>query len=184
MDVAGGAAFRSGTTIERCYRDTRGAKLHPLTPELTLLHAGRLALGQPADTSVSVGPAGVLVSELTGFPFPVGGADVYAFDPTAGTIAPIESDFSAIVDIAQGADGSIYVLEFAAEGLLEAESGDAPPVSRLTKIGPDGTRTVLLQSELIVPNGVAVGPDGMVYVSNGSQLAAGGSVIRIDPAAA
>lgn len=49
IDVAGGAAFRRGSTIERCYRDIRAASFHPLTPERTLLHAGRLALGLPAD---------------------------------------------------------------------------------------------------------------------------------------
>jgi alkylation response protein AidB-like acyl-CoA dehydrogenase len=49
MEVAGGAAFFKGSTIERAYRDVRAAKFHPLTPELTLQHAGRLALGLPVD---------------------------------------------------------------------------------------------------------------------------------------
>jgi alkylation response protein AidB-like acyl-CoA dehydrogenase len=49
MEVAGGGAFSKGSVIERCYRDIRAAKFHPLTPEETLLHAGRLALGMPAD---------------------------------------------------------------------------------------------------------------------------------------
>jgi alkylation response protein AidB-like acyl-CoA dehydrogenase len=49
MDVAGGPAFYKGSVIERCYRDIRAAKFHPLDPELTLLHAGRLALGLPVD---------------------------------------------------------------------------------------------------------------------------------------
>jgi alkylation response protein AidB-like acyl-CoA dehydrogenase len=49
MEVAGGSAFFKGSTIERCYRDIRAAKFHPLTPEQTLTHAGRLALGLPAD---------------------------------------------------------------------------------------------------------------------------------------
>ena len=49
MDVAGGAAFYKGSTIERCYRDIRAAKFHPLTPEQTLIHAGRLAFGLPVD---------------------------------------------------------------------------------------------------------------------------------------
>ena len=35
--------------IERCYRDIRGAKFHPFGPEQTLVHAGRVALGLPAD---------------------------------------------------------------------------------------------------------------------------------------
>jgi alkylation response protein AidB-like acyl-CoA dehydrogenase len=45
MELAGGSAFRKGSRIERAYRDVRGAKLHPFTPEGTLLHGGRLALG-------------------------------------------------------------------------------------------------------------------------------------------
>lgn len=49
MEVGGGAAFFKGSTIERCYRDIRAAKFHPLTPEQTLVHAGRLALGLPVE---------------------------------------------------------------------------------------------------------------------------------------
>jgi alkylation response protein AidB-like acyl-CoA dehydrogenase len=49
MDLGGGAAFFKGSTIERCYRDIRAVKFHPLTPEATLVHAGRLELGLPVD---------------------------------------------------------------------------------------------------------------------------------------
>jgi alkylation response protein AidB-like acyl-CoA dehydrogenase len=49
MEVGGGAAFFKGSLIERCYRDVRAAKFHPLTPEDTLVHAGRLALGLPVE---------------------------------------------------------------------------------------------------------------------------------------
>jgi alkylation response protein AidB-like acyl-CoA dehydrogenase len=49
MDVAGGPAFFKGSIIERGYRDIRAAKFHPLTPELTLVHGGRLSLGLPVD---------------------------------------------------------------------------------------------------------------------------------------
>jgi alkylation response protein AidB-like acyl-CoA dehydrogenase len=49
MEVAGGAAFFKGSPIERAYRDVRGLKFHPFTNEVTLLHAGRLALGLPCD---------------------------------------------------------------------------------------------------------------------------------------
>jgi len=49
MEVVGGAAFARGCVIERAYRDVRAAKFHPLTPDLALLHAGRLALGVPCD---------------------------------------------------------------------------------------------------------------------------------------
>ncbi|HYN32178.1 MAG TPA: acyl-CoA dehydrogenase family protein [Ilumatobacteraceae bacterium] len=45
MELAGGAAYFKGSPIERAYRDIRAAKFHPFTPEATLVHAGRLALG-------------------------------------------------------------------------------------------------------------------------------------------
>jgi alkylation response protein AidB-like acyl-CoA dehydrogenase len=50
MELAGGSAYFKGSVIERAYRDIRAAKFHPFTPEQTLVHAGRLALGQPCDT--------------------------------------------------------------------------------------------------------------------------------------
>lgn len=49
METAGGRAFFRGHPIERAYRDIRAAKFHPFDPEATLLHAGRLALGEPCD---------------------------------------------------------------------------------------------------------------------------------------
>jgi alkylation response protein AidB-like acyl-CoA dehydrogenase len=49
MEVAGGAGFFRTSPIERCYRDIRGVKFHPFTPEQTLIHAGRVCLGLPAD---------------------------------------------------------------------------------------------------------------------------------------
>ena len=49
MSVAGGRAFFKGSPIERAYRDIRAAAFHPFTPEQTLLHGGRLALGLPCD---------------------------------------------------------------------------------------------------------------------------------------
>jgi alkylation response protein AidB-like acyl-CoA dehydrogenase len=49
LSVAGGKAFFRGSPIERAYRDIRAAAFHPFTPEQTLLHAGRLAVGVPCD---------------------------------------------------------------------------------------------------------------------------------------
>jgi alkylation response protein AidB-like acyl-CoA dehydrogenase len=48
MELAGGVAYFKGSPIERAYRDIRACKFHPFTPEATLVHAGRLALGLDA----------------------------------------------------------------------------------------------------------------------------------------
>ena len=49
LEVAGGSGFYRTAPLERHLRDIRGIRFHPLTPEETLLHAGKLALGLPAD---------------------------------------------------------------------------------------------------------------------------------------
>ena len=50
MEAVGGSSYFRRSPLERAYRDVRAGKFHPLTPEKTLLYAGRLALGLPADT--------------------------------------------------------------------------------------------------------------------------------------
>ncbi len=47
MDLVGGSAYFRGSVIERCYRDIRAAKFHPLTPEATHVEVGRHELGAP-----------------------------------------------------------------------------------------------------------------------------------------
>ena len=49
MEVVGGQSYYRSSPLEQCARDIRAAKYHPFTPEQTLVHAGRLALGLPAD---------------------------------------------------------------------------------------------------------------------------------------
>lgn len=50
MSVVGGSAYFKRSPLEQAYRDVRAGAFHPLTPEKTLLHAGRSALGQPVET--------------------------------------------------------------------------------------------------------------------------------------
>ena len=135
---------------------------------------------QPVPTSVEQAPdGGVFVGELTGFPFPVGAANVYEIADD-GDQTVVESGFTNIVDIAFDADGTMYVLEYASNGLLD----EANPAPHLVQVRSDGTRKVLLSNELVSPGGVNIGPDGMIYVSNGSVLAGEGTVIRVDPTVA
>ncbi len=49
LEVGGGASFYRTSPIEQCVRDVRGARFHPFTPEETLVHAGKVRLGLPAD---------------------------------------------------------------------------------------------------------------------------------------
>jgi sugar lactone lactonase YvrE len=74
-------------------------------------------------TSVALGPDGdYYVGQLTGFPFPIGGANIYRVPAEGGTPEIVATGFTHIVDLAFGPDGSLYVLEIATNGLVAAFS--------------------------------------------------------------
>ncbi|HQZ37527.1 MAG TPA: ScyD/ScyE family protein [Vicinamibacterales bacterium] len=126
-------------------------------------------------TSIAEGPDGSLYAgELTGFPFPVGGARVYRVPAAGGTPEVVAEGFTNIIDIAIGPDGAAYVLEHDANGLLDP--GDT---GRLIKIGPFGFRTELAAGMLVAPGKLAIGSDNSIYVTTNSASAGNGEVVRI-----
>jgi acyl-CoA dehydrogenase len=50
MGVLGGRSYFRSSPLERAYRDVRAGTFHPLTPEVTLSYAGKLALGDSGVT--------------------------------------------------------------------------------------------------------------------------------------
>ncbi len=132
-------------------------------------------------TSVTVGPDGQFyVGQLTGFPFPVGGAKIFRVAAHGGTPEIVAEGFTAIVGLAFGPDGSLYVVELAKHGLLAAFDGN-DWAGAVVRIAPDGTRTELAPGAWTAPGGIAVGRDGAVYVTNKSIFSGAGEVIRITP---
>lgn len=136
---------------------------------------------QSVPTSVIEGPDGFLyVSELTGAPFPVGAARIYRVPPGGGTPVVVASGFTNIIDIAYDRNtGNGYVLEHDADGII-------PPLGpgvdgRLIRIAPTGVVTVIAHEGLVKPGGVAVGPDGALYVTRRTNFAGTGDVVRIVP---
>ncbi|MEK6208472.1 MAG: ScyD/ScyE family protein [Chloroflexota bacterium] len=132
---------------------------------------------QAVPTSVVVGPGGdYYVGQLTGFPFPVGGANIYRVPREGGSPTVFASGFTNIIDIAFGGDGSLYVLEIAHNGLL---SGD--PTGALIRVRPNGTRETLPIAGLVMPGGFAIAADGSFYITNFSVAAGAGQLIRFAP---
>ena len=132
-------------------------------------------------TSVAVAPDGsYYVGQLTGFPFPVGAANIYRVPAGGGAPQVVASGFTHIVDLTFGPDGSLYVVEIAKNGLLAA-FGTNDWTGALIRIAPDGTRTELVPGVLTAPGGVAVGSDGALYVTNKSIYSDIGEVLRIQP---
>ena len=119
------------------------------------------------------------VGQLTGFPFELGAANIYTV--SGGTATVEHSGFTNIIDHAVADDGTVYVLEFASNGLLSEE-----PQAALVQIRTDGTRkTLFYGGDLPVPGGVAVASDGMVYLSLCTLCGPGqGMVVKFDPSVA
>ena len=133
---------------------------------------------QSVPTTVVPAPDGsYFVGELTGFPFPVGGARVYHVPAGGGAPQVVAAGFTNIIDIAVDfARGVGYVLEIDADGQL------APGTAgRLVRVAFTGQQTVIPVPGLVYPGGVAVGPDGALYVTNHSTAAGRGEVLRIVP---
>ncbi|CAA9230021.1 MAG: hypothetical protein AVDCRST_MAG20-1196 [uncultured Acidimicrobiales bacterium] len=139
---------------------------------------GTVIPSQSVPTTVTAAPDGTLhVGELTGFPFPAGGADVFEV-PESGEETVAFSGFTHIMDLAYDEAGNLYVAQLSRRSLLEGD-----PVPKVVQVRPDGTRKTLLDAAQLggVPTGLAVGPDGLLYVSLGLAGPGGGRVVRVDP---
>lgn len=131
---------------------------------------------ESSPVAADVGPNGNLyVGEFTGFPYPVGDARIYSLD-RKGNLEVYMDGFTNIIDIAFAPDGTLYVLEFATNGLL---SGD--PTGALYAVSADKTVTQVDTNPLTFPAGLAVDRDGRIYVSNNGAFAGSGEVLRITP---
>jgi hypothetical protein len=129
-------------------------------------------------TGVVRGPDGALyVSQLTGFPFLVGTANVFRVDPRTGDPTIYAPGFTNAMDLDFGRDGTLYVLEIARNGLM---SGD--PTGGLWAVPPGGDpqRIELPAGTLTSPGGLAVGRHDELYVSNHGREAGIGEVLEIE----
>jgi hypothetical protein len=132
---------------------------------------------QAVPTTVVKGPDGAYyVGQLTGFPFPPGGANVFRVVP--GHEPEVFADgFTNIIDIAFDKRGRLYVLEIATNGLLSAGENELP-VGRLVRVNKDGSRTTLASEGLNAPGGFVLG-HGAAYITNNSILSDAGQVVKV-----
>jgi len=128
---------------------------------------------QAVPTAAVKGPDGAwYVGELTGFPFPVGGARIYRIVP--GHAAKIyATGFTNIIDLAWGPDRKLYALEIAKNGLL---SGDR--TGALLRVSKRGPHKVIASAGLQAPGGVAI-RGRSAYITNCSTCKDTGSVVRV-----
>jgi hypothetical protein len=139
----------------------------------------------PVPTGLATAPDGsYYVGQLTGFPFPPGGAKV--FGVAGGGSEPLIAyeGFTNIIDVALAPDGSLYVLEFSRGGMLSIDPANPATLEgQLTRIAPDGTREVVANEGLVAPTGLAIAADGSPHVAVFGVVGNMGQVWRIAPAA-
>jgi len=131
---------------------------------------------QAVPTSVVTGPDGALyVGQLTGFPFPVGGANVYRVERGEAPEV-VASGFTNIIDIAFDRRGNLYVLEITKNGLLSGDTAGA--LYRVSRKG--GAPKLVVGEGLVGPGGLAISRWGDIFISNHSTEVGTGEVVRLD----
>jgi hypothetical protein len=124
-------------------------------------------------TAAAVGPDGALyVSQLTGFPFPVGGANIWRVVPGRAPTRYV-TGLTNVTDLAFGRDGSLYVVQIADQGLLAGESARGS----VRRIKRNGARSVVI-GNLVGPYGIALSGKS-AYVTTCSFCADGGQVLKV-----
>lgn len=123
-------------------------------------------------TSIAVGPdRAYYVGHLAGFPVVAGAANVYRV-VTGSPPEVFLTGFTFIISLAFDAPGNLYVLQHL--------DGPGIPTGSLVKVAPDGTRTPLIAG-LTRPTGLAIGPDGAIYLSHRGTSVGTGEVLRVQP---
>jgi hypothetical protein len=126
-------------------------------------------------TAAAYGPDGAIyVSQLTGFPFPVGGASIWRV-VHGQTPTKYATGLTNVTDLAFGRDGSLYAVQIADEGLLAGPTATGSVV-RIPAGG--GAEHTTVADDLVAPYGIAL-HRGAAYVTTGSTQAGGGEVLRV-----
>ncbi|MCP9797855.1 ScyD/ScyE family protein [Cyanobium sp. Lug-B] len=127
---------------------------------------------QAVPTGMTIGPDGALsITQLSGFPFAPGSADVFRYDFT-NPVTRFAGGFSNLIDIAAGPDEALYLLQYSNDFF-------GPPSGSVLKLGLDGSvRTIF--DDLVSPTGLAVGRDGTIYVANNGD-GVNGALLALTP---
>lgn len=134
---------------------------------------------QPVATGVAVGPDGAYyVSELKGFPAPIGESRIWRIAPgtrhaecgTSPACTVVADGFTSIVDLAFGPDGTLYVTEIDEAGWLAVELAAVlgPGVMKGGTVNAcdlDSWSCTEIATGLPIAIASTVGGDGTVYVA-------------------
>jgi sugar lactone lactonase YvrE len=116
----------------------------------------------PVPTDVlTTGDGNVLVSLLSGGPFPPGASKVVSVSAD-GTITDLVMGLTMTVGLAAGPDGQLYASQISTNFL-----GEVPEPGNVVRVSEDGTQEVVVGG-LMLPNGIAFEADGSLLVITGA----------------
>ena len=143
-----------------------------LAPPFLGLPPGTQLPTDAVPTSVVQGPDGAYyISQLTGFPFEQGDANIWRVVPgQAPTV--YASGLTNLTDLEFAPDGSLYAVEIASTGLLNG------PIGALVRITPGASQHTTVAGGLFAPYGVAL-TDDAAYVTTCTVCVGSGEVIKI-----
>jgi hypothetical protein len=148
-----------------------------LAPPFLGLSPGTQIPTDAVPTSVVQGPDGAYyISQLTGFPFEKGDANIWRVVPGEQPTV-YASGLTNLTDLAFAPDGSLYAVQIATDGLLAAPPGTLP-IGSLVKITPGASEHQTIARDLPAPYGVAF-RSGAAYVTTCAVCTGDGEVIRV-----
>lgn len=123
---------------------------------------GRANELDPVPTDVmSAADGTVLVSYLSGGPFPPGAAKVVSV-AADGTLTDAVTGLTMAVGLAAGPDGQLYASQISTNFL-----GEMPEPGNVVRVLEDGTQEVVVGG-LMLPNGIAFEADGSLLIVTGA----------------
>jgi hypothetical protein len=151
--------------------------INPSSGSITRIVDISAAQGHVVPTSIALLRDEILVGELRPFPAVPGGARVLRYSHHGALLGAI-SGFTAVLGVETDHHANVYVLEsFTCP--TAAPCFPSPGSGRVTRVAPDGTRTVLATG-LSFATSLRMGPDGALYVSNfGFGPPSMGEIVRI-----
>ena len=161
------APIKDGGPVGTLFAWSRPAERGPLG-----LPPGTQIPTDAVPTSVVQGPDGAYyISQLTGFPFEKGDANIWRVVPGEEPTV-YASGLTNLTDLAFAPDGSLYAVEIATDGLLVG------PIGSLVKVTPGASVHETVAGGLFAPYGVAL-RSGAAYVTTCAVCVGEGEVIRI-----
>ncbi len=166
--------------------------LPPFLAEVCDIPAGAEIPAEAVSTSVAIGPDGAYyVGELKGFPAPTGMSKVWRVEPgtlnadcaTSSACSVVYDDFTSIVDLAFGPDGTLYVVELDENSWLAVELAffGLPPAAiggTINACAPDGSGCSVVTGAFL-PTAVAVDKKGAAYAAVNGLIPGAAEVIHL-----